>query len=80
MTADLSPIRSSFAAVRPHGSQVTEYFHDHLSAHRPGVRPLFAALAHFAGDAWTLAAGESWTAVQDVISGTVIAAAEAAPS
>jgi hemoglobin-like flavoprotein len=43
MTADLSLIRSSFAAVQPYGSQVTEYFYDDLFAHHPGVRPLFAA-------------------------------------
>ncbi|MEV5006359.1 globin family protein [Streptomyces sp. NPDC093064] len=43
MTADLSLIRSSFAAVQPHGTQVTAYFYDHLFAHHPDVRPLFAA-------------------------------------
>lgn len=43
MTADLSLIRSSFTVVEPHGTQVTEYFYDHLFANNPGVRPLFAA-------------------------------------
>ncbi|MEU6011331.1 globin family protein [Streptomyces sp. NPDC047453] len=43
MTADFSLIRSSFAAVQPHGTQVTAYFYDHLFAHHPDVRPLFAA-------------------------------------
>jgi hemoglobin-like flavoprotein len=42
MTADLSLIRSSFAVVQPHGTEVTAYFYDHLFAHNPGVRPLFA--------------------------------------
>ncbi|MFV5992268.1 globin family protein [Streptomyces sp. NPDC056231] len=137
MTADFSLIRSSFAAVQPNGSQVTEYFYDHLFAHHPSVRPLFAAhldeqrdrlwaalgalvanlentdmlvgmlqnlgrrhagygalaehypavgasliaaLRHFAGDAWTPAVEESWTAVYGVISSTMVAAGEAAPS
>lgn len=43
MTADLSLIRSSFSAVQPHGTQVTQYFYDHLFANNPEVRPLFAA-------------------------------------
>ncbi|MEV7237235.1 globin family protein [Streptomyces sp. NPDC051020] len=137
MTADLSLIRSSFAAVQPHGSQVTAYFYDHLFAHHPGVRPLFAAhldeqrdrlwaalgalvanlentdtligmlqnlgrrhagygvlaehypavgasliatLRHYAGDAWTPAVEESWTAVYGVISSTMVAAGEAPSS
>jgi hemoglobin-like flavoprotein len=42
MTADLSLIRSSFAVVEPHGSQVTGYFYEHLFANNPEVRPLFA--------------------------------------
>jgi hemoglobin-like flavoprotein len=42
MTADLSLIRSSFSAVQPHGTQVTQYFYDHLFANNPEVRPLFA--------------------------------------
>jgi hemoglobin-like flavoprotein len=137
MTADLSLIRGSFAAVQPHGSQVTEYFYDHLFDHHPGVRPLFAAhldeqrdrlwaalgalvsnlentdaligmlqnlgrrhagygalaehypavgasliatLRHYAGDAWTPAVEESWTAVYGVISSTMVAANEVAAS
>ncbi|CAL2056910.1 hypothetical protein GCM10009566_33150 [Streptomyces murinus] len=137
MTADFSLIRSSFAAVQPHGPQVTEYFYDHLFAHHPEVRPLFAAhldeqrdrlwaalgalvanlentetltgmlqnlgrrhagygavaahypavgasliasLRHFAGDEWTPAAEESWTAVYGVISNAMVAAGETAPS
>ncbi|MFF5407255.1 globin family protein [Streptomyces misionensis] len=137
MTADIALIRSSFAAVQPHGSQVTEYFYDHLFTHHPGVRPLFAAhldeqrdrlwaalgalvanlentetltgmlqnlgrrhagygalaehypavgasliatLRHHAGDAWTPAVEESWTAVYGVISSTMVAAGEAAQS
>ena len=43
MALDHSLIRSSFEAVKPHGSQVTEYFYDHLFANNPGVRPLFSA-------------------------------------
>src|SRR4051812_8744584 len=42
MTADLTLIRSSFTAVQPQGTQVAAYFYDHLFAHNPGVRPLFA--------------------------------------
>ncbi|NUS16004.1 MAG: globin [Streptomyces sp.] len=42
MTADLSLIRSSFAAVQPYGTQVTGYFYEHLFANNPEVRPLFA--------------------------------------
>ncbi|MFE7711986.1 globin domain-containing protein [Streptomyces sp. NPDC057486] len=137
MNADFSLIRSSFAAVQPYGSQVTEYFYDHLFAHHPSVRPLFAAhldeqrdrlwaalgalvanlentdtligmleslgrrhagygalaehypavgasliaaLRHFAGDAWTPAVEESWTAVYGVISSTMVAAGESAPN
>jgi hemoglobin-like flavoprotein len=137
MTADLSLIRSSFAAVQPHDSQVTAYFYDHLFAHHPDVRPLFAAhldeqrdrlwaalgalvanlentdtlmgmlqnlgrrhagygvlaehypavgasliatLRHHAGDAWTPAVEESWTAVYGVISNTMVAAGDAASS
>ncbi|CAG6394016.1 globin domain-containing protein [Streptomyces cocklensis] len=137
MTADLSLIRSSFAAVQPHGTQVTEYFYDHLFANNPQVRPLFAAhldeqrdrlwaalgalvanlentetligmlqnlgrrhvgygavaehypavgasliatLQHFAGDAWTPAVEESWTAVYGVISSTMVEAGESVSS
>lgn len=43
MTTELSHIRSSFAAVQPYGTQVTDYFYEHLFANNPGVRPLFAA-------------------------------------
>jgi hemoglobin-like flavoprotein len=43
MTADLALIRASFAAVQPYGTQVTAYFYDHLFAHNPELRPLFAA-------------------------------------
>lgn len=135
MTTELSHIRSSFAAVQPYGTQVTDYFYEHLFANNPGVRPLFAAhigeqrdrlwaalgalvnnientetltgmlqnlgrrhvgygalaehypavgasliasLRHFAGDAWTPAVEESWTAVYGVISTTMISAGEAA--
>ncbi|WP_306192198.1 globin family protein [Streptomyces sp. MK5] len=134
MTADLSLIRSSFAAVQPHGSQVTAYFYDHLFENHPGVRPLFAphldeqrdrlwaalgalvsnlentealtgmlqnlgrrhagygalaehypavgasliaTLRHYAGDVWTPAVEESWTAVYGVISDTMVAAGQA---
>jgi hemoglobin-like flavoprotein len=137
MTADLSLIRSSFAAVQPHGTQVTEYFYDHLFANNPQVRPLFAphmdeqrdrlwaalgalvanlentdtlvgmlqnlgrrhvgygavaehypavgasliaTLQHFAGDAWTPAVEESWTAVYGVISSTMVEAGESVSS
>lgn len=137
MTADLSLIRSSFTAVQPHGTQVTEYFYEHLFANNPGVRPLFAThldeqrdrlwaalgalvsnlentealtsmlqnlgrrhagygalaehypavgasliatLQHYAGDAWTPAVEESWTAVYGVISGTMVAAGDAVSS
>lgn len=135
MTADLSLTRSSFAAIQPHGPQVTAYFYDHLFTHHPGVRSLFAAhldeqrdrlwaalgalvanlentgtllgmlqnlgrrhagygvlaehypavgasliatLRHYAGDTWTPAVEESWTAVYGVISSTMTAASEAA--
>ncbi|MFI1563799.1 globin domain-containing protein [Streptomyces sp. NPDC020490] len=134
-TPDPSLIRSSFAAVQPHGPQLTAYFYDHLFTHNPDVRPLFAAhldeqrdrlwaalgalvanlentetlvgmlqnlgrrhagygalaehypavgssliaaLRHYAGDAWTPAVEESWTAVYGVISDTMVAAGEAA--
>lgn len=137
MTADLSLIRSSFAAVQPHGTQVTEYFYDHLFTNNPQVRPLFAphmeeqrdrlwaalgalvanlentdtligmlqnlgrrhvgygavaehypavgasliaTLQHFAGDGWTPAVEESWTAVYGVISSTMVEAGEAVSS
>ncbi|WP_445529110.1 globin family protein [Streptomyces cyslabdanicus] len=137
MTADLTLIRSSFAAVQPHGTQVTAYFYDHLFAHHPEVRPLFAAhldeqrdrlwaalgalvanlentdtligmlenlgrrhggygvlpehypavgasliatLRHYAGDAWTPAVEESWTAIYGVISNTMLEAGAAASS
>ncbi|WP_354641432.1 globin family protein [Kitasatospora camelliae] len=131
-------IKSSFAVVEPHGSQVTAHFYRHLFEHNPQVRGLFAehldeqqdrlwaavgalvthledtetlvgilrdlgrrhagygavpehfpavgasllaALEHFAGDAWTPEAAESWTAVYGVVAGTMgEAMAEAVPS
>lgn len=42
MTVDPSLIRSSFKVVEPNGSQVTAYFYEHLFAHHPEVRSLFA--------------------------------------
>ncbi|MGW4383628.1 globin domain-containing protein [Kitasatospora sp. NPDC004531] len=42
MTIDSALIKSSFAAVEPHGSDVTAYFYAHLFEHNPGVRKLFA--------------------------------------
>lgn len=135
VTPDPLLIQSSFAAVQPHGPQVTAYLYDHLFTRHPDLRPLFAAhlneqrdrlwaalgalvanlenpdtlvnllqnlgrrhvgygalaehypavgesliaaLRHYAGDAWTPAVEESWTAVYGVISGTMIAAGEAA--
>ncbi|UWE09099.1 globin family protein [Actinacidiphila bryophytorum] len=137
MTADLSLIRSSFTAVQPHGTQVTEYFYEHLFANNPQVRPLFAThldeqrdrlwaalgalvsnlentealtsmlqnlgrrhagygalaehypavgasliatLQHYAGDEWTPAVEESWTAVYGVISSTMVAAGDSVSS
>ncbi|WUH94181.1 globin domain-containing protein [Streptomyces sp. NBC_00433] len=50
-----------------------------LPEHYPAVgASLIATLRHFAGDAWTPAVEESWTAVYGVISGTMIAAGDAA--
>lgn len=42
MTFNPALIKSSYAAVEPHGTAVTQYFYAHLFAHHPGVRPLFA--------------------------------------
>ncbi|MBW8088615.1 hypothetical protein IGW14_11385 [Streptomyces hygroscopicus subsp. hygroscopicus] len=42
MTSQTELVKSSFAAVEPYGTQVTEYFYDHLFEHHPEVRPLFA--------------------------------------
>ncbi|POX43097.1 globin [Streptomyces sp. Ru73] len=124
MTFDPALIKSSYAAVEPHGTAVTKYFYAHLFAHHPEVRPLFArhleeqedrlwnaigalvanvedtdtlvrilqglgarhagygarpehfpavgaslvaALAHFAGDAWTPETEASWGAVHDTV-------------
>lgn len=124
MTIDPVLIKSSFAAVEPHGTEVTGYFYRHLFEHNPGVRELFAAhldeqqdrlwaalgalvthledtdtlvgileelgrrhaaygalvdhfpavgasliaaLRHYAGEAWTPEAEESWTAVHGVV-------------
>jgi len=43
-TVTINPvlIKSSFAVVEPHGSEVTAYFYRHLFEHDPAVRPLFA--------------------------------------
>ncbi|SHL77111.1 globin family protein [Actinacidiphila paucisporea] len=50
-----------------------------LPEHYPAVgASLIATLRHYAGDAWTPAVEESWTAVYGVISSTMIAAADAA--
>ncbi|WP_052868199.1 globin domain-containing protein [Streptomyces niger] len=124
MTFDLTLIKSSYAAVEPHGTAVTKYFYEHLFTHHPEVRPLFArhleeqedrlwnaigglvanledtdtvvrilqglgarhagygarpehfpavgasllaALAHFAGDAWTPDIEASWAALYDTV-------------
>ncbi|MFF4342743.1 globin domain-containing protein [Kitasatospora sp. NPDC001540] len=42
VTIDPALIKSSFAVVEPHGSEVTAYFYAHLFEHNPGVRKLFA--------------------------------------
>lgn len=50
-----------------------------LPDHYPAVgASLIAALQHYAGDQWTPAVEESWTAVYGVISTTMIAAGDAA--
>jgi hemoglobin-like flavoprotein len=50
-----------------------------LPEHYPAVgASLIATLQHFAGDAWTPAVEESWTEVYGVISGTMVAAGDAA--
>ncbi|MFI9783219.1 globin domain-containing protein [Kitasatospora sp. NPDC051984] len=124
VTIDSALIKSSFAAVEPHGSDVTAYFYAHLFEHNPDVRKLFAehlndqqdrlwaaistlvdklddtdtvvevlqglgrrhagygalpehfpavgasllaALAHFAGDAWTPETAAAWTALYGVV-------------
>ncbi|BAJ29540.1 MULTISPECIES: globin domain-containing protein [Kitasatospora] len=131
MTIDPTLIKSSFAAVEPHGSAVTAYFYTHLFEHNPDVRKLFAehlneqqdrlwaalgtlvnklddtdtvvnvlqglgrrhagygalpehfpavgasllaALAHFAGDAWTPETEASWTALYGVVTEVMSAA------
>lgn len=43
MSIDPTLVKSSFAAVEPHGTEVTAYFYRHLFEHHPGVRGLFAA-------------------------------------
>ncbi|AUY50882.1 hypothetical protein [Streptomyces sp. CB01881] len=42
MTIDPVLIKSSFAAVEPHGPATTGYFHQHPFEHDPGVRDLLA--------------------------------------
>ncbi|GAA2083345.1 globin family protein [Kitasatospora saccharophila] len=42
VTIDPTLIKTSFAAVEPHGSEVTAYFYAHLFEHHPDVRKLFA--------------------------------------
>ena len=42
MTINPVLVKSSFAAVEPHGAVVAEYFYRHLFEHNPGVRDLFA--------------------------------------
>ncbi|MFE3113974.1 globin domain-containing protein [Kitasatospora indigofera] len=42
MTINPVLIKSSFAVVEPHGTDVTAHFYQHLFEHNPGVRPLFA--------------------------------------
>jgi hemoglobin-like flavoprotein len=50
-----------------------------LPEHYPAVgASLLAALRHYAGDAWSPEAEESWTAVYGVISTTMVAAGDAA--
>jgi hemoglobin-like flavoprotein len=50
-----------------------------LAEHYPAVGDsLIAALRHSAGDAWTPAVEESWTAVSGVISSTMAAAGDPA--
>ncbi|MFF9407554.1 globin domain-containing protein [Streptomyces anandii] len=43
MTLDTALVTRSFAAVEPYGPDVAAYFYDHLFAHNPEVRGLFAA-------------------------------------
>lgn len=131
VTIDPTLIKSSFAVVEPHGSEVTAYFYAHLFEHNPDVRKLFAehmndqqdrlwaaigtlvnrledtdtvvnvlqglgrrhigygalpehfpavggsllaALAHFAGDAWTPEIEAAWTALYGVITDVMSAA------
>lgn len=42
MSIDPVLVKRSFAAVEPHGTEVTAYFYRHLFDHHPGVRSLFA--------------------------------------
>ncbi|GAA0660638.1 hypothetical protein GCM10010193_09500 [Kitasatospora atroaurantiaca] len=42
MTINPVLIKSSFAALEPHGPEVAAYFYRHLFEHNPGVRSLFA--------------------------------------
>ncbi|MEV4560623.1 globin family protein [Kitasatospora sp. NPDC049285] len=42
MTIDSALVKAGFAAVEPHGTEVTAYFYRHLFEHHPAVRPLFA--------------------------------------
>ncbi|WP_405012487.1 globin family protein [Kitasatospora sp. NBC_01539] len=42
MSIDPLLVKSSFAAVEPHGTEVTAYFYRHLFEHHPAVRGLFA--------------------------------------
>ncbi|RKE20137.1 hemoglobin-like flavoprotein [Streptomyces sp. TLI_171] len=42
VTIDSTLIKTSFAVVEPHGSEVTAYFYTHLFEHNPDVRKLFA--------------------------------------
>ncbi|MEV7177008.1 globin family protein [Kitasatospora sp. NPDC093679] len=42
MSIDPILVKSSFAAVEPHGTEVTAWFYQHLFEHHPDVRALFA--------------------------------------
>ncbi|MFG2823171.1 globin family protein [Kitasatospora sp. NPDC048365] len=42
MTINPVLIKSSYAAIEAHGSEVTAHFYRHLFEHHPAVRPLFA--------------------------------------
>lgn len=42
MSIDPILVKSSFAAVEPHGTEVTAWFYQHLFEHHPDVRVLFA--------------------------------------